>query len=78
MLDMFRFLLCNLLTGHGGETVIEENVVSRECLLRCVKCGHVKVEKMSFGHWWHLISDQERRDFLDQNSYNPFCHELKR
>lgn len=64
MLNIFSFLRCLIFYGHQHDDIIEENLDLKIQLLKCVRCNHVKISKMSFSCWLAKISDDERADFL--------------
>lgn len=70
---IFRYALCFLFYGHDKEKIIQDNLESRESLIECDRCGHLRTERMWFERWWRLISHEERREYLDVYYYNPFA-----
>lgn len=74
-MSIFRYVLCFLFYGHDKEQIVHDNLVSRQSLLECMRCGHLRTEKIWFERWWRLITPEEREEYLDIYRYNPLGDE---
>jgi hypothetical protein len=70
-MNIFRYALCFLFYGHDKEKVLQDDTANRLSLIVCTRCKQIRFERMWFERWWRLISDEERRQYLDVYRYNP-------